>query len=56
MAHLTADQFVDVADGVLADSDMPHLASCADCRRQLADLRAMMTEAADVEAPEPSPL
>ena len=56
MAHLTANQFVDVADGVLADIDMPHLASCADCRRQLADLRAMMTEAADVEASEPSPL
>jgi hypothetical protein len=56
MAHLTADQFVDLADSVLAEIDMPHLASCADCRRQLADLRAMMTEAADVEAPEPSPL
>jgi hypothetical protein len=56
MVHLTADQFVDVADGVAAEADMPHLASCADCRRLLADLRAIMTEAGGVEAPEPSPL
>lgn len=56
MAHLTADQFVDAADGVIAEADLPHLASCADCRGQLADLRAMMTEAAGVDAVEPSPL
>ena len=56
MAHLTADQFVDIADGVLAETDAPHLAACAECRQQLADMRALMTEASDVEAPEPSPL
>ncbi len=56
MAHLVPDQFVDLADGVLAEADVPHLSTCADCRRQLADVRAMMAEAAGVEAPEPSPL
>jgi hypothetical protein len=56
MAHLTPGQFVDIAEGVLAEADAPHLAACAECREQLADVRAMMTEAADVEAPEPSPL
>lgn len=56
MSHLTADQFVDVAEGAVPEADMPHLASCAGCRRQLADLRAVMTAAGSVEAPEPSPL
>ena len=56
MAHLSPDQFVDIADGVLVESDVPHLGTCAVCREQLASLRTMMSEAADVEAPEPSPL
>jgi len=59
MAHLTPEQFVDVADGVLAETGRevpPHLATCVECREQLAGMRAMMTEAADVELPEPSPL
>lgn len=56
MAHLSPDQFVDVADGVLVESDVPHLGTCAACQEQLATLRAMMSEAANVEAPEPSPL
>lgn len=59
MAHLAPEQFVDIADGVLAESARdvaPHLAACAACRQQLADVRAMMAEAVDVEVPEPSPL
>jgi len=56
MAHLSPDQFVDLADGVLVESDVPHLGTCAACQEQLATLRAMMTEAANVDAPEPSPL
>jgi len=56
MAHLSPDQFVDIADGMLVESDVPHLGACAVCREQLASLRSMMSEAADVEAPEPSPL
>ena len=62
MAHLTPEQFVDIADGVLAESGSevaPHLSACAECRQQLAEMRAIMTEAAVedvVDVPEPSPL
>jgi hypothetical protein len=54
--HLSADQLVDLAEGTQPESAAPHLASCAVCRRQLADMRAMMSVAADVEMQEPSPL
>ena len=54
--HLSADQLVDLAEGTQPESAAPHLASCAVCRRQLADMREMMSVAADVEMPEPSPL
>jgi hypothetical protein len=59
MAHLTPEQFVDLAEGAGAESAVPHLAGCDACRRELADLRAMLSEAAVVDAgsvPEPSPL
>jgi len=59
MAHLNPDQFVDIAEGVVADTDVPHLATCVECRRQLADVRAVISETAFAEAgaaPEPSPL
>ncbi len=58
-AHLTPEQFVDLAEGTQPESAVPHLAACDACRRELADLRAMMTAAAEpgVDAvPEPSPL
>jgi len=59
MAHLRPEQFVDIVDGVIAEAGSevaPHLSTCAACRQQLVDLRATMAEAADVVAPEPSPL
>lgn len=59
MAHLTPEQFVDIADGVLAEARSAvaaHLTACVECRQQLASMRAMMAEAADVDVPEPSPL
>jgi hypothetical protein len=59
MAHLTPEQFVDIADGVFADAGSAvasHLTACVECRQQVAGMRAMMAEAADVELPEPSPL
>jgi anti-sigma factor RsiW len=65
MAHLRPEQFVDIVDGVLAEtgsagSDVAaHLSTCAACRQQLADVRTMMAEAVDavdIVAPEPSPL
>jgi len=55
-AHLTPEQFVDLAKGTQPESAVPHLAACAACRKELADLRAMMTATSEVEIPEPSPL
>ncbi len=54
--HLTSDQLVDLAEGTRPESSAPHLAECADCRRQVGEMRAMMSTAAGVEVPEPSPL
>jgi hypothetical protein len=54
--HLRAEELVDLAEGTQPESAAPHLSSCAVCRQQLADMRAMMSAAADVEMPEPSPL
>src|SRR5262245_14138008 len=56
MSHLTADQLVDLAEGAGREADVAHVASCEACRRQLADLRAMLTAASAVDVPEPSPL
>ena len=58
-AHLTPEQFVDLAEGTQPESAVPHLASCEACRRELADLRATMMAAAGPlvdDVPEPSPL
>ena len=55
-AHLSAEQLVDIAEGARPESSGPHLQACGACRKQLDDLRAMMTAAADVDVPEPSPL
>ena len=54
--HLNTDELVDLAEGTRPESSVPHLVSCATCRQQLADARAMMSVAADVQVPEPSPL
>lgn len=54
--HLTPAQFVDLAEGVQPESSLPHLATCEACRRDLADMRAMMSAADTAGAPEPSPL
>jgi len=56
MAHLRAEELVDIAEGTREESSAPHLASCGACRAQLADLRRTMTAAAEVGVPEPSPL
>ena len=56
MRHLHPDEPIDLAEGTRPESSAPHLRSCEACRRQLADARAMMAAAADVEVPEPSPL
>jgi len=54
--HLSIEDLVDLAEGVRPESSAPHLAVCASCRSQLADLRAMMAAAVDADVPEPSPL
>jgi len=56
MAHLTSDEFVDLAEGVRDAASAPHLAECDRCRRKLADVRGMMAAAGASDVPEPSPL
>ena len=55
MSHLSPEILIDVAEGTRQETAVPHLAGCASCREQLADLRQMMATI-DVEVPEPSPL
>lgn len=54
--HLNTDEVVDLAEGTRPESSAPHLASCAACRQQLEETRAMLSVAAGLEVPEPSPL
>jgi len=59
MGHLTSGELVDLAEGSRDDRAMPHLAACDVCRRQLAELRAMVSVGdlnAGGDVPEPSPL
>jgi hypothetical protein len=56
MSHLRSDELVDLAEATRAESAAPHLVTCESCRRQLADLRAAMAAAAQIDVPEPSPL
>jgi hypothetical protein len=54
--HLSDVELVDLADGTRPETSAPHLATCEPCRRQLVDMRRMMSAAAAVDVPEPSPL
>jgi hypothetical protein len=54
--HLKEDLLVDLAEGTLPESSAPHLASCERCRRQLSEMRAVMSAAGEVDVREPSPL
>jgi hypothetical protein len=57
MTHLTPEQFIDIAEGAAPEASAPHLAACDACRRELAGLRAMMSEAAaGSDVPEPPTL
>jgi hypothetical protein len=56
MRHLHPEELIDLADGARAEASAPHLQTCEGCRRQLAELRAVMRAAAQVDVPEPSPL
>lgn len=54
--HLAGDELVDLAEGARRETSVPHLASCADCRARLADLRSVMSRVAEADLPEPSPV
>src|SRR5262245_48037892 len=57
--HLRAEELVDLAEGTRAEASAPHLASCDRCRRQLAELRALMSSIVNDDlrtVPEPSPM
>jgi hypothetical protein len=57
--HLNADELIDLAEGTRPEVSAPHLAGCERCRRQLDELRAVMSIVMDDSAagvPEPSPL
>ena len=52
--HLTPDDLADLAEGMRAESSAPHLLWCESCRQQLAEIRAVLADATDVDVPEPS--
>jgi hypothetical protein len=54
--HLGDDVLLDVLEGTAAAAAVRHAAACADCGRRVADARAAWSQAADAEAPAPSPL
>jgi hypothetical protein len=57
--HFTSEQLIALAEDAgtkLSESQALHLGQCAECRHQVADLRAMMTAVEDATVPEPSPL
>jgi hypothetical protein len=54
--HLSPAELLDLAEGTRAEASAPHLAQCAECRAQIAELRSTLAIGRDVEVPEPSPL
>jgi hypothetical protein len=51
--HLADHEIVDALEGTLTPARAAHAASCADCARQIEELRAIAGDAAAVEVPEP---
>jgi hypothetical protein len=55
--HLSAQEFVDAVEGMLAADRQDHLAACEACGRAVTELREVTSEArAALTVPEPSPL
>lgn len=54
--HLNADELIDLAEGTRQAQELPHVAHCLHCRREVEALREALGAAASVEVPEPSPL
>jgi hypothetical protein len=56
MSHLTRDELVDLAEGILPSARRAHVESCAACREQGEALTALLGDARAVVVDEPSPL
>jgi hypothetical protein len=56
MTHLNPDELIDAMEGLLPADRQEHLTTCEHCRRELADLSIVLSEAKQVSVPEPSPL
>src|SRR6185295_18015495 len=55
--HLSPQEFVDAADGVLTAARRDHADACESCHEHIAALRQLMTDVdLATEVPEPSPL
>jgi hypothetical protein len=54
MTHLTPDELIDAMEA--GAERRAHLADCDECRRLLADLQGVLSEAERVSVPEPSPV
>ena len=56
MTHLTSDELLDAMERVLAADRQAHLATCDECRAQVAGLSITLSEAKQTSVTEPSPL
>lgn len=57
MTHLTSEQLVEAAEGVLPAERTRHLEQCETCRANVDTLRAVLSDVGDTSTvPEPSPL
>ena len=56
MSHLTRDELVDLAEGILPSARRAHVDSCPACREQGEELSALLGDARAVVVAEPSPL
>lgn len=56
MGHLSSADMIDVIEGVGAPAAVAHAGRCAACRDAVAELRATLRVAAEIDVPAPSPL
>jgi len=56
MTHLSPDEFVDLADGVLAPARAAHVGRCERCRTQADEMQALARQVRDADLPAASPL
>ena len=57
MTHLTSEQLVEAAEGILPAERARHLEQCGTCRTNVETLQAVLSDVGDTSiVPEPSPL